>query len=64
MEKSAWQQLEDEGYDMSLIEANLSVSVRQRLEWGDAARQLGLALRQANDHRLKNEPDRATRAIG
>lgn len=31
MEKSAWQQLEEEGYDMSLIEANLEASPLDRI---------------------------------
>jgi len=57
-----WRQLEEEGYDLSLIEINLEASPRKRLEWADSATELALALRASNEPVPINEPDKHFRA--
>lgn len=51
--KSAWQQLIDEGYDVSLIEHNLALSPVQRInDQSDACESIGI-LRSAMSQQLQ-----------
>jgi hypothetical protein len=45
--RSAWQEAEEAGFDMSLVAANLELSVLERIRQHDRALALALALREA-----------------
>lgn len=57
MKKHAWQRCIDEGYDMSLVEANLRLSPGERLERGyamsDEMLDLRAAMRKKREHEAR-----------
>lgn len=57
MEKSAWQQLEEEGYDVSLLEYNLSLSPAERINNQSQAAEF-ISLLQSGMQKARSKHDR------